>query len=203
MTRAATDTHHMIKGMATMTISDILKEAEQKMAGAVDFAKQDFAAIRTGRAHPDMFNKLMASYYGVPTPLQQLVTFHTPEPRTMLITPFDQGALNAVEKAIRDSDLGVAPSDDGHTIRVVLPELTTERRQEYTKTARAKAEEGRIAVRNMRRARIDQVKKLEKDKEIGEDDADRAEKQLDTVTKKYIEQIDTLLKAKETELMAV
>jgi ribosome recycling factor len=186
-----------------MTISDILKEAEQKMAGAVDYAKQDFAAIRTGRAHPDMFNKLLASYYGTPTPLQQLVTFHTPEPRTMLITPFDRGALPAVEKAIRDSDLGVAPSNDGNTIRVVLPELTTERRQEYTKMARAKAEEGRVAVRNIRRHLMEQVKKLEKDKEIGEDEAARAEKQLDTATKKYIDQVDTLLKAKEAELMAV
>jgi len=186
-----------------MTISDILKEAEQKMAGALDYAKQDFSAIRTGRALPDMFNKLVASYYGAPTPLQQLVTFHSPEPRTMLITPYDQGALAAVERAIRDSDLGVAPSNDGHTIRVVLPELTTERRKEYTKIARAKAEEGKIAVRNIRRHCIEKVKELEKDKAIGEDESVRAEKQLDTTTKKYIEAVDALLRAKETELMAV
>ena len=186
-----------------MTVSDILKEAEQKMAGAIDYAKQDFSAIRTGRAHPDMFNKLMANYYGTPTPLQQLVTFHAPEPRTMLITPYDRGALGAVEKAIRDSDLGVAPSNDGNTIRIVLPELTEERRREYTKMARAKAEEGKVAVRNIRRHSMEAVKKLEKDKVIGEDEAARAEKQLDTLTKKHIDLVDAMLKTKETELMAV
>ncbi|MCL2317255.1 MAG: ribosome recycling factor [Actinomycetia bacterium] len=184
-------------------VSDILKEAEQKMSGALDYARQDLTAIRTGRAHPDMFNKLMASYYGTPTPLQQLVTFHSPEPRTMLITPYDRSALAAVEKAIRDSDLGVAPSNDGNTIRIVLPELTEERRKEYTKMARAKAEEGKVAVRNIRRHLIESVKKLEKDKEIGEDEAARAEKQLDAATKKYIDHVEALLKAKEAELMAV
>ena len=186
-----------------MTIPDILKEAEQKMDGALDYARQDFAVIRTGRAHPDMFAKLMASYYGTPTPLQQLVTFHSPEPRTMLITPYDRSALAAVERAIRDSDLGVAPSNDGSTIRVVLPELTEERRREYAKIARAKAEDGKVAIRNIRRHSIEAVKRLEKDKEIGEDESARAEKKLDETTKKHIDAVDALLKAKETELMAV
>ena len=186
-------------------IEDIIRDAESKMAGALDYARQDFTAIRTGRATPDMFNKLQADYYGTPTPLLQLVTFNSPEPRTMLITPFDPSALTAVTKAIRDSDLGVAPSDDGHTIRVVLPELTEERRKEYVKMARAKAEEGRIAVRNIRRHALETVKRMEKDKDnpIGEDEAARAEKRLDTATKKNIEAVDAMLKAKEQELMAV
>jgi len=184
-------------------IEDIIRDAESKMAGASDYARQDFAAIRTGRATPDMFSKLQADYYGSPTPLIQLATFNSPEPRTMLITPFDRGALPAMLKAIRDSDLGVAPSDDGTTIRVVLPELTEERRKEYVKTARAKAEDGRVAVRNIRRHAMESVKRQEKDKEIGEDEAARAEKRLDTATKKHIDGIDAMLKAKETELMAV
>lgn len=184
-------------------IDDIIRDAESKMAGALDYARQDFAAIRTGRATPDMFNKLQADYYGSPTPLLQLATFNSPEPRTMLITPFDRAALPAMLKAIRDSDLGVAPSDDGNTIRVVLPELTEERRKEYVKTARAKAEDGRVAVRNIRRHAMESVKRLQKDKEIGEDEATRAEKQLDTATKKHIDAVDAMLKAKETELMAV
>jgi len=184
-------------------IDDIIREAESKMAGAVDYARQDFAAIRTGRATPDMFSKLLAEYYGTPTPLLQLATFSSPEPRTMLITPYDRTALPAVEKAIRNSDLGVAPSDDGITIRIILPELTEERRKEYVKVARTKAEDGRVAVRNIRRHSLEAIKRLQKDKEIGEDEAARAEKQLDAATKKNVEAVDTMLKAKETELMAV
>ena len=159
--------------------------------------------MRTGRANPAMFNKLEAEYYGTPTPLQQLATFQSPEPRVMLISPFDASALNAIEKAIRNSDLGVNPASDGKAIRVVLPELTEERRKEYIKIVRAKAEEGRVAVRNIRRHAVDQVKKAEKDKAIGEDEAKRAEKRLDDETKKSVDTIDQLLKAKEAELMAV
>jgi len=184
-------------------IDEIIRDAESKMTGAVDYARQDFAAIRTGRATPDMFSKLLAEYYGTPTPLLQLATFNSPEARTMLITPFDRSALPAVERAIRDSDLGVAPSDDGVTIRVVLPELTEERRKEYVKMARTKAEDGRVAIRNIRRHSMEAVKKQQKDKEIGEDEATRAEKQLDTATKKHIDSVDAMLKTKETELMAV
>ena len=183
--------------------ADIIREAESKMKGAIDYARQDFAAIRTGRATPDMFNKLQADYYGTPTPLLQLASFNSPEPRTMLITPYDRSALAAIERAIRDSDLGVAPSDDGTTIRVVLPELTEERRREYVKMARAKAEDGRVAIRNIRRNSMEKVKRQQKEKLIGEDEASRAEKQLDTATKKSIETVDAMLKAKEAELMAV
>ena len=184
-------------------IEDTIKEAHKKMAGAIDFARQDFATVRTGRANPAMFNKIEAVYYGAPTPLQQLATFQSPEPRVMLITPFDRTAVNAIEKAIRNSDLGVNPASDGVSIRVVLPELTEERRKQYIKLVRSKAEDARVAVRNIRRHAVDQIKKAEKDKQVGEDDAKRAEKRLDDETKKSVEIIDEMVKAKEVELMAV
>ncbi|WP_220451987.1 ribosome recycling factor [Propionibacterium australiense] len=173
------------------------------MEGTIAFAKEDFATVRTGRANPAMFNKIEADYYGTPTPLQQLASFSSPEPRTMLITPYDKGALGAIEKAVRDSDLGVNPASDGTAIRCVLPELTEERRKEYTKIVRGKAEEARVAIRGHRHHAIEAVKKMVKDKEIGEDEAKRAEKALDATTKKHVAQIDELLKAKEQELMSV
>ena len=184
-------------------IPDIISDAESKMKGAVDHAREEFAAIRTGRAHPAMFNKLMVDYYGSPTPLQQLATFQVPEARTVLISPFDRGAMHNIEKAIRDSDLGVNPANDGNVIRLVMPQLSEERRKEYIKLARHKAEEARVAVRNTRRHAIDATNKLVKDKEIGEDDARGAEKHLDQLTKKYEEQINELFKAKEAELIEV
>ncbi|WP_394277571.1 ribosome recycling factor [Luteococcus sp.] len=184
-------------------MTDIIKDAEKKMGAAVDFSREDFAGIRTGRANPAMFNRLLVDYYGAPTPLQQLATFQSPEARTILVTPFDRSAVNAIEKAIRDSDLGVNPSNDGNMIRCILPALTEDRRKEYVKMAKHKAEEGRVAIRNVRRSANDAIKRLEKDKEIGEDEASRAEKQLDATTKKYVEQIDELLKSKEAELLEV
>lgn len=184
-------------------IPEITKDAESKMASAVSFAKEDFATVRTGRATPAMFNKLTADYYGAPTPLQQLATFQSPEPRMIVLTPFDRSSMAAIEKSIRDSDLGVNPTNDGNSIRVTLPQLTEERRKEYIKVARHKAEEARVAVRNCRRHAMDAIKKLEKDKEVGEDEASRAEKSLDSVTKKYVDQIDDLLKQKEAELLEI
>ena len=184
-------------------MSDIIKDAEKKMGSAVGHAREEFAAIRTGRANPAMFNKLMVEYYGTPTPLQQLASFQVPEARTVLIAPFDKSCVNDVEKAIWDSDLGVNPSNDGNVVRCVLPALTEERRKEYIKMAKTKAEEGRIAVRNIRRASNDVVKKQEKDKEISEDEMTRLEKELDQVTRKYVEQIDELLKSKESELLEI
>ena len=184
-------------------IPEILKDAEHKMNGAVDHAREEFAAIRTGRAHPAMFNKLTVDYYGAPTPLQQLATFQVPEARTVLISPFDRGAMAGIEKAIRDSDLGVNPANDGNVIRLVMPQLTEERRREYIKLARHKAEEARVAVRNIRRHSIEQVSKLAKDKEVSEDDARGADKQLDAATKKHVDSVDELLKAKEAELLEV
>lgn len=184
-------------------IADVEKEAQSKMQFTVDHAREDLATIRTGRAHPAMFNKLNADYYGAPTPLQQLATFTSPDPRTMLITPFDRSAMGAIEKAIRDADLGVNPSNDGTAIRCVMPQLTEERRKEYIKMARAKAEDARVAVRNVRRHAMDQLKKLEKDHEISEDELSRAEKAMDATTKKYVEAVDELLKHKEAELSEI
>ena len=184
-------------------ISDTLNEADAKMKKAVEVTREDFAAIRTGRANPSMFHKLTAEYYGTPTPLQQLATFTAPEARVIIIAPFDMTALPAIERSIRDSDLGVNPTDDGKTIRVVLPELTEERRKEYIKMAKTKAEDGKIAIRNIRRHAKQALDKLEKDGEVGKDDVTGAEKRLDSTTKKHTDEIDDLLKHKEAELLEV
>jgi ribosome recycling factor len=184
-------------------INDTLKDAEQRMDKAIAVTREDFAAIRTGRAHPSMFHKITADYYGSPTPLQQLASFTVPEARVIIISPYDQGAMTAIEKAIRDSDLGVNPTDDGRTIRVVLPELTEDRRKDYIKLAKTKAEEGRVSVRNVRRHAKQALDKLEKDGEVGKDDVTGAEKRLDALTKKHVDLIDDLLKHKETELLEV
>ncbi|MGH3316267.1 MAG: ribosome recycling factor [Nocardioidaceae bacterium] len=180
-----------------------LREADQKMNKAVEHAKEEFSAIRTGRAHPAMFNKLTADYYGTPTPIQQLASFQSPEARTVLIQPYDRQATAAIERAIRDSDLGVNPTDDGKVIRVVMPELTEERRKEYIKLARSKAEDSRVSVRNIRRSAKQSLEKAEKDGEVGQDDVIGAEKRLDGMTKKHVDEIDELLKHKESELLEV
>ena len=184
-------------------ISDILNDAEEKMELAIEFAKEEFAAIRTGRAHPAMFAKLTADYYGSQTPLQQLASFQVPEARMVIITPYDRSAMAGIEKSIRDSDLGVNPSNDGHIIRVTLPELTEQRRKEYIKLARHKAEEARISIRGSRRQAKEALDKLVKDKEVGEDEVSRAEKQLDAVTKRHTDAVDDVLKHKEAELIEV
>ena len=184
-------------------IDKTLREADASMDKAVEHAREEFAAIRTGRAHPAMFAKINADYYGASTPIQQLAGFTVPEPRVIVINPYDLGAKGAIEKAIRDSDLGVNPTDDGKVLRVTLPELTEDRRKEYIKLARAKAEEGRISVRNQRRNAKQTLDKSEKDGEIGKDDLTGAEKRLDGLTKKHVEKIDELLKHKEAELLEV
>ncbi|PYC79162.1 ribosome recycling factor [Streptomyces tateyamensis] len=184
-------------------IEEILLEAEEKMEKAVAVAKDDFAAIRTGRAHPAMFNKIVAEYYGAPTPINQLASFSVPEPRMAVITPFDKSALRNIEQAIRDSDLGVNPSNDGSMIRVNFPQLTEERRKEYIKLARSKGEDAKVSMRAIRRKAKDALDKLVKDKEAGEDEVRRAEKELDDVTAKYVASIDELLKHKEAELLEV
>ncbi|GAB3876361.1 ribosome recycling factor [Terrabacter terrigena] len=184
-------------------IEETMFEAEEKMDKAVEVLKEDFAGIRTGRANPGLFNKLTVEYYGAPTPLQQLASFQNPEPRTILVIPFDKSAMHEIEKAIRDSDLGVNPSSDGTQIRCVMPELTEERRREYIKLASHKAEEARVSVRNIRRKAKTDLDKLVKDGEVGEDDGSRAEKELDGLTKKHTDLVDSLVKAKETELLEV
>jgi ribosome recycling factor len=184
-------------------INETLNDAEDRMEKAVEVTREEFAAIRAGRAHPSMFAKLTAEYYGNPTPIQQLASFTQPEARIILISPYDMGSMSAIEKSIRDSDLGVNPTNDGKVLRCVFPELTEERRKEYVKVARTKAEEGRVAVRNVRRHAKQALEKLEKDGEVGQDDVTGAEKKLDAATKKHTDQIDELLKRKETELLEV
>ncbi|MFC5493231.1 ribosome recycling factor [Nocardioides caricicola] len=184
-------------------MNDILNEADGKMDKSVEATREEFAAIRAGRAQPSMFNKIVVEYYGTPTPLQQLASFTSPEPRIIIIAPFDISAIGNIERAIRDSDLGVNPSNDGKSLRCVFPELTEERRKEYIKVAKAKAEDGRVAVRNVRRTAKQHLEKLEKDGEVGKDDVTGAEKRLDGLTKKHTDTIDEMLKHKESELLEV
>jgi len=173
------------------------------MDKAVEVAKEDFAAIRTGRAHPGMFGKIVVDYYGAPTPLNQVASFQIPEPRSVILTPFDKSAMAAIEKALRDSDLGVNPSNDGAIIRINLPSLTEERRKEYIKVAHHKAEEARVSIRNIRRHAKESLDKLSKAGGVGEDEISRAEKDLDKLTSEHIDKIDETLKHKEVELLEV
>ncbi len=152
-------------------IDETLLEAEEKMDKAIEVAKEDFSAIRTGRATPALFNKVMVDYYGAPTPLQQLASFQVPEARTVIISPYDRGALQEIEKSLRASDLGVNPSNDGVIIRISLPQLTEERRKEYIKIARNKAEDARVSVRSVRRRAKETLDRIVKDGEAGEDEA--------------------------------
>ena len=184
-------------------IDETLLEAEDKMDKAVEVAKDDFAAIRTGRANAAMFSKIMVVYYGSPTPLQQLASMQIPEARTVLITPYDKSAMGAIEKALRDSDLGANPANDGVVIRVVLPQLTEERRRDYVKLARTKGEDAKVSVRSVRRRAKEELDRLVKDGEVGEDDGTRAEKELDGLTKKHTDLVEVLVKAKEAELLEV
>ena len=184
-------------------INDILKDADNKMDKSVESTREEFAAIRAGRANPNMFSKITVDYYGTPTPLQQLASFSSPEARIVLISPYDMSQIGAVERAIRDSDLGVNPANDGKVLRCVFPELTEERRKEFIKVARAKAEDGRVSVRNIRRHAKQGLEKLEKDGEVGKDDVTGAEKRLDGMTKQHTDKIDDLLKHKEAELLEV
>jgi len=184
-------------------IDETLLEAADKMERSIEAAKEDIATIRTGRANPGLYAKVMVEYYGTPTPLQQLASFATPDARTILITPYDATALRDIEKALGDSEVGANPSNDGKTIRVVMPELTQERRKEYVKIVKGKGEDAKVAIRNLRRKAKDAIDKLVKDGEVGEDDGARAEKELDALTKKNVDTIDELLKRKEAELLEV
>ncbi len=184
-------------------IDETLFEAEEKMEKAVSVARDDFSGIRTGRANPAMFNKMTVDYYGSDTPIQQLASFATPEARLIVVTPYDKTAMDGIERAIRDSDLGVNPASDGNVIRVALPELTEERRKEYVKQARSKAEDARIAIRNIRRQANQSLERMIKDGDAGEDDVKRAEKQLDEITSKHVASVDEMLQHKEAELLEV
>jgi ribosome recycling factor len=186
-----------------VVIEETLLEAEEKMEKAVVVAKEDFAAIRTGRAHPAMFNKIVAEYYGTMTPINQLASFSVPEPRMAVVTPFDKSAMRNIEQAIRDSDLGVNPSNDGDIIRVTFPELTEERRKEFIKVAKAKGEDAKISIRSVRRKAKESLEAAIKEGDVGEDEGRRAEKELDDTTAKHVAQVDELLKHKEAELLEV
>jgi ribosome recycling factor len=184
-------------------IDETLFEAEEKMDKAVGVLRDDLNTIRTGRATPQMFAKIVADYYGALTPVNQLATLTVPEPRMAVISPYDKGSIGAIEKAIRDSDLGVNPTSDGNIIRVTFPQLTEERRRDMIKVARAKAEDGRISIRNIRRHAKEALDKLAKDGEVGKDDVERAEKELEKTTHGYVNSVDEALRAKESELLEV
>ncbi|WP_285726548.1 ribosome recycling factor [Psychromicrobium xiongbiense] len=184
-------------------IEETLLEAEEKMDKAVEVAKEDFSSVRTGRANPGLYSKVMVEYYGSPTPLQQLASFSVPDARTLLISPYDKTALNDIERALSNSEVGANPSNDGNVIRVVIPELTEERRRDYVKIVRGKGEDAKVSIRNIRRKAKETLDKIVKDGDAGEDEGARAEKELDASTKSHTDVIDELLKRKETELLEV
>ena len=183
-------------------IADVLSDAGARMGKAVEVAKEDFATVRTGRANPQLFQKIMVSYYGTPTPLAQLASLQNVEARTIVITPYDKSALHDIEQAIRDTpNLGANPNNDGSVIRVSMPELTEERRKEYVKLVRGKGEDAKVSIRNIRRKSKDELDALKS--EVGEDDLARAEKELDAITRAHVDEIDEALKRKEAELLEV
>ena len=183
-------------------IADVLADAQTRMDRAVEAAKDDFATVRTGRANPQLFQKVMVDYYGSPTPLAQLASINNPEARTLLITPYDKSSLRDIEQAIRDiPNLGVNPTNDGNLVRVTMPELTEERRKEYVKLVRSKGEDAKVHVRGIRRKSKDDLDDLKS--EFGEDELVRAEKELDALTRAHVDAIDEALKRKEADLLEV
>jgi ribosome recycling factor len=184
-------------------IDETLLEAEERMDRAVEHVKEDFAAVRTGRASAAMFSKIVIDYYGTPTPLPQMASISVPEPRMVIIKPYDASQLKAMEKAIRDSDLGVNPGNEGTVLRIIVPAMTEERRRDMIKVVRHKGEDGKVSVRNIRRKAKDEIDKAVKDGEVGEDEGKRAEKELDELTHKYTGHIDELVKHKEAELLEI
>ena len=184
-------------------IDETLFEAEEKMDRAISHAKEEFATIRTGRATAAMFAKVMIDYYGTPTPLPQMASIAVPEPRMALIKPYDNSQLHAMEKAIRDSDLGVNPNNEGTQLRIILPQMTEERRRDMIKVARHKGEDAKVAIRNIRRRAKEELERLIKDGESGEDEVRRAEKELEDLTHKYVANVDEIVKHKEAELLEV
>jgi len=186
-----------------MSLDEIAADAAHRMDQAVEKVSEDFQGIRTGRANPQILNKVLVDYYGSPTPLQQLANFSVPEPRILIVNPFDKGSVNAIEKAIRDADLGLNPANDGGIIRCVFPELTEERRKDYIKLAKQAAEDGRVAIRNVRRSARDAMQKLEDDGDVGKDEHERYAKQLEELTGDHVGRIDKALEQKEQELLEV
>jgi ribosome recycling factor len=184
-------------------VDAVLDDCRDKMLKALEHTRSEFAAIRTGRAAPALVEKIRVDYYGSEVPLQQLAGIQVPEAKLLVITPYDKGALKAIEKALQHSDLGINPNNDGAVIRLVFPPLTEERRKAFVRVAHAKAEEGRVAVRNVRRSARKDLEALEKDGDISSDELDRAEKDLERVTHEFVADIDRVLQHKEEELLAV
>ena len=184
-------------------IDDTLLDCEERMTNSVEHAREELTTIRTGRANPAMFNGVLAEYYGTMTPITQMATISVPEPRMLLIKPYEMSAMGDIENAIRNSDLGVNPTNDGQVLRVTIPQLTEERRRDMVKLARSKGEDAKIAIRNVRRKGREELKRIQKDGEAGEDEVQAAEKELDKVTHKYVAQVDELVAKKEKELMDV
>ncbi|MBX6357679.1 MAG: ribosome recycling factor [Micromonosporaceae bacterium] len=184
-------------------IDDTLLEAEEKMERAIEHAREELATIRTGRATPGMFSKIHIDYYGSPTPVSQMASITIPEPRMAIIKPYDASQLGAMERAIRDSDLGVNPANEGTQLRILLPQMTEERRRDMIKVARHKGEEAKVAIRNVRRKAKEELDRIVKDGEAGEDEGRRAEKDLEDLTHKYVAHVDEIVKHKETELLEV
>ncbi len=182
---------------------DILKEYDVKMGKTVDVVKSNFASVRAGRANAAVLDRITVEYYGTPTPLNQVGTISSPDPRTLLLQPWDPALLKAMEKAIQASDLGINPQNDGRCIRLIFPQLTEERRRDLGKQVRKYGEEGKVAVRNIRRDAMEKCKKLQKDGELTEDDLKQCEKDLQTMTDKRCKELDDLTAKKEAELMAV
>jgi ribosome recycling factor len=184
-------------------IADTMTDAEQRMAKAMEALRRDLNTIRTGRASPSLLDRVQVEYYGTNTPLNQLAGISVPEPRMLVVQPWDRGSIGAIEKAIQKSELGLNPSNDGQVIRLAIPALTEDRRKQLVKTVHQFTEESKVAVRNIRRDAMDHVRKLKSDKEISEDDERRAEHQVDDLTKKFTEEADKIGKAKEHEVMEV
>lgn len=184
-------------------IEDLLRDARERMTKSVESTRGEFGTVRTGRATPTLLDRIVVDYYGAITPLNQLATIGAPEARMLTITPYDKGAMGLIEKAVLESDLGISPSNDGNVIRLAIPEMTEERRKEMVKVVHGVAEDGRIAVRSVRRDVIGDLRELEKEGEIGEDDLHRAEKELQDETDAATAEIDSLLKGKEEEILEV
>jgi ribosome recycling factor len=184
-------------------VDAVLEDCRDKMGKAVSHTQVDFSTVRTGRAMPSLVEKLKVEYYGSEVPLQQLAGIQVPEARLMVITPYDKTSLRAIEKAIQNSDLGINPSNDGTVMRLAFPQLTEERRKEMVKVVHHKAEEGRVAVRNLRRAARKDLEALEKDGDISSDELDRAEKDLERITHEFVAEVDRMLQHKEQELLSV
>jgi ribosome recycling factor len=186
-----------------MTVQTTMDDAREKMSKAIAVLKEELAGIRTGRATPALLSRIVVEYYGTQVPLQQLASFSVPEPRTLLVQPFDKNAIGSMEKAIMSSDLGITPSNDGNVIRLSFPPLTEERRKDLIKVVHQRGEEGRVAVRNIRRHSKEEIERLERDASISEDELARAEKELQKLTDQHVAEVDVIVAHKEQELKEI